>query len=636
MMYSKFGWQRLLTCLFLIFGLVAAQVPAANAQDNTKISRLGEYSGYSTRKYSEWVRTSQYVTARDGTKLALDVVRPSVNGKVVDEKLPILFIHQRYQRADMVDGKPVTQSSFILFWSYWVANGYILASSDMRGTGASFGSRNGELINEDATDAADVIDWLAVQPWSNGRVAMLGVSAQGISQFLAAGAAPKALKAIVPQMAMFDLYSFAYPGGIYRYEFLKSWAENLYSLDNVKAPVPVDEDTDGSMLKAAVAEHAKNVSVYSTSQNVLYRDSFYEKLNIRPYTDLSPNRFLNAINGTNIAIYQISGWYDMWPRDQAAWFNNLTVPKRIVFTPFSHGAGLNPGWGEMTKRFLKDDFSTLVLANFQLAEHLRFFDYYLKDIQNGIMKEAPIWYYVMGAPAGQAWRSSTQWPLANEQRQKLYLQGGKSGSISSINDGRLDQKMPDAASADQYVVDYTTTTGSTTRWHNGHGTNFYYGDMTEQGTKSLTYTSAPLTVTLEITGHPVIHLWVSSTAADGDFFVYLEDVDEKGFAEYITEGVLRASHRKLGTPPFQYMNLPWHPSNSADIAPLPKDQPVELVFDLLPTSKLFPIGHRLRIRIAGADADSYRTPTLNPAPIVSVFRGGGTASYIDLPVIPAK
>lgn len=620
----------------LLIAVALIIAPAVGAQSDTKVSKLGEYSGYSAPKYKDWVRTSQYVTVRDGTKLALDIIRPAVDGKPVDEKLPILYIHERYQRADMVQGTPVTQAGYKVFWSYWVSYGYVFATADMRGTGASFGSRNGELLDEDSRDASDVITWLADQPWSNGNVGMLGVSAQGISQWLAAGAAPKALKAIVPQMAMFDLFSFTYPGGIFRNEFLKSWADKLSYLDNVKPPVPVDEDKDGSMVKAAVAEHAKNVSVYQSSQEVPYRDGIYTKLNMHPYSDLTPNRFLQGVNSSSVSVYAIGGWYDMWARDQAAWMNNLTVPRRAIFTPFSHGAGLNPGWQKMRSRIANDNLNTLAIGNLELVEHLRFFDYTLKGIDNGIMKEAPIWYYVMSAPAGTAWRSTAQWPLPNEQRTRFYLEVGKSGSIASVNDGTLSTAVPTAQASDAYTVDYTTTMGTTTRWHNGHGTDFFYDDMTAQGKKSLTYTSAPLSADVEVTGHPVVHLWVSSTAADGDFFVYLEDVDASGYAMAITEGQLRASYRKLGTAPFNYMNLPWHSGTAADVAPLPKGAATELVFDLLPTSKVFAAGHRIRVRITGADVDSYLTPVLNPAPVVSIYRGGSAASYIDLPVIPAK
>lgn len=626
----------LLLTILTALAIVSVGAAPTAAQDGEKISRLGVYSGYSEPKYSEWVRTSQYISVRDGTRIALDVVRPSVNGSPVEDPLPVILIHERYHRAKFRGGVGVTQADFEPLWSFWVRYGYVLASSDMRGIGASFGSRPGEFTDSDSSDAYDVIDWLAAQPWSNGRVGMMGVSANGISQFVAAGSAHPALRAIIPQMAMFDMYDFAYPGGVYREEFLRAWSAHIHRLDQDTTPVPVDEDTDGALARAAVEAHKANLDIYASSQAAPFRDSTLEVIGAHGYLDGTISRFVPGINRSKVAVYQITGWYDMYPDHQAFWFNNLIVPQRIVFTPFSHGAGFVEGWRRTIDPLVNDDFNVLYAFVFHTTEHLRFFDYYLKDIDNGIADEPPVWYYVMGAPANQAWRSSDRWPLAGEQRTRFYFRGGPSGSIQSANDGLLLEESPAMASAsDTYTVDYTTSMGQSTRWHNGHGGDFFYGDMTRQGQRSLTYTTPPLDSALEVTGHPTLSLWVTSSAQDADFFAYLEEVDEDGYAHYITEGVLRASHRATQSAPYNNMGLPWHRSFEADMAPLPAGVPVELDFALLPTSNIFDGGHRIRIRITGADRDSFRTPQLDPAPQVNVYRDATHPSYAELPIIPA-
>ena len=147
----------------------------------------------------------------------------------------------------------------------------------------------------------------------------------------------------------------------------------------------------------------------------------------------------------------------------------------------------------------------------------------------------------------------------------------------------------------------------------------YPNTMMFNDKKGLTYTTPPLTTEVEVTGHPVVHLWVSSSARDGDFFVYLEDVSEASYSKYITEGNLRASHRAISTAPYEYLGLPYHRSYAEDIADLP-DQPVELVFDLLPTSYVFEAGHRIRVTITGADKDTALTPQLDPPPTVTLYR----------------
>jgi putative CocE/NonD family hydrolase len=151
--------------------------------------------------------------------------------------------------------------------------------------------------------------------------------------------------------------------------------------------------------------------------------------------------------------------------------------------------------------------------------------------------------------------------------------------------------------------------------------------------KGLTYTTPPLAAEVEVTGHPVVHLWVTSSARDGDFFVYLEDISEASYSKYITEGNLRASHRAISTAPYGYLGLPYHRSYAEDIADLP-GQPVELVFDLLPTSYVFDAGHRIRVTITCSDKDTGLTPQLDPPPTVHLYRKADHASYIVLPIIP--
>jgi putative CocE/NonD family hydrolase len=437
-------------------------------------------------------------------------------------------------------------------------------------------------------------------------------------------------------MTMFDLYSFSYPGGVFLDDALDMWANSTNELlDKQLPPVPVDEDVDGSLARAAQAEHQVNVNIHEQSSQQPYRDAVDGQTGEQTYLARSLYRFLPGINESGVAVYAIAGWFDGWPRDHAVWFDNLTVPKRVLFTPFDHVMGTDPGWQAMSGALLDGDFQIGQIATFLDAEYLRFFDHHLKGIDNGIMHEPPVWYYTLGAPADQAWSSSEEWPLANQEPTRYYFGAGPSGSVASLNDGSLDTTTPSAdVGQDDFVVDYATTMGPKTRWQRVVGGEFEYGDMAERGTASLTYTTPPLADPLEITGHPIVHPWVSSSADDGDLFVYLEKVQADGYVHYLTEGVLRASHRALADPPYRYIGLPYHRSFAEDVEPLPADTPVELVFDLHPTSVLFQSGERLRVRVVGADADTFLTPELDPAPTVSVHRDAAHASYIELPVIP--
>ena len=603
----------------LVLVLLIASLPLiapASAQDDGRVSAFGEYRGYSEPIYREWRRQSQYVAVRDGTQLAVDIIRPAVDGVPVDDPLPVIWTHHRYHRADVsASGGVFSIMDEFPDLARIVAYGYVIAVVDVRGGGASFGMRRGEFSPEETRDAYDMTEWFAAQPWCDGNVGMFGLSYLAITQYLAASTHPPHLKALFPMMAMFDMYQFAYPGGVFMENFVLSWGTGTIFLDKLQPAAPVDVDTDGAMLKAAIAEHAENWNIFPILEQSPYRDSLGPE-DIPIFATFNPSPFLDQINASGVAIYSLGGWFDMYPRDTLQWFNNLTVPQKVVLTPWSHNG----------------------TGGFDLvAEHLRWFDYWLKGIDNGIMDEPPLVYNVMGAPRGTEWRTTDQWPLPNEVPTAYYFDAGPSGSVKSVNDGLLTTAAPPPVAAqDDYVVDYTTTTGQTTRWTDGYGGGYDYPDMVTNDQKGLTYTTPPLETDTEITGHPVAHLWVTATTPDADFIVYLEEVDPDGTSTYLTEGTLRASYRATTDAPWNNMGLPFHRGNEADVAPLPPGEPVELVFDMQPTSNVFDAGHRIRITITGADADTYAALVFDPPPTVSLYRGGDHASHVVLPVIPAE
>lgn len=611
-------------------GLAAAQAPA-------KVSSFGTYSGYSTPRYAQWVRTSQYVTVRDGTRIAVDVIRPAVNGVAVGEPTPVVVEAARYHRARGNQNGILSYADLNPTYQTLLAHGYATAVYDVRGAGASFGSRAGEVTEVEARDAYDVIEWLAVQPWCSGKVGMQGFSYDGLSQLLAASQKPPHLAAIIPSVPTFDSYDVFYGGGIFRQSFVRGWSDLIAFLDREQRAVLVDEDKDGKLEMAAKVEHQANLPVFGGASTLPYRDSVVPTLGKAQYLKDTVSSHVVSISAAGVPTYLHGGWFDSFTRDQAQWFANLDGPKRMVFAPFPHALSPVQGWSATVLPLLNFAFTPPGGGTFLTTEHLRFYDRYLKGVENGIDREPPVTYLVMGAPAASAWRKSNTWPLQNEVRTRYYLQTPKSGTIDSTNDGHLGTTRPQVPrEPDRYTVDYSVTTGGTTRWHAATGGGFGYPDMRAQDRKSLTYTTAPLAADSEITGHPVVHLWVSSTAKDGDFFAYLEEVDATGRAWYITEGQLRASHRRLATPAWKNLGLPWHRSFQEDLRPLTPGEPTELTFDLQPTSNLFDKGHRIRVRLSGADAGNAATPVLQPAPTVSIYRDRERASYIDLPLIPAR
>jgi putative CocE/NonD family hydrolase len=217
--------------------------------------------------------------------------------------------------------------------------------------------------------------------------------------------------------------------------------------------------------------------------------------------------------------------------------------------------------------------------------------------------------------------------------------------VASANDGTLLARAkgePVSMARDELEVDPTSQMGTFSRWMNGYGARreepdgtTFFDERTGEDEKALTYTTAPLSEDLVIVGYPTIHLWVSSSHPDGDFFAYLEEIDVTGQAHYVSEGALRASHRALAEPPFENFGLPYHRSFPDDLADLPPGEPVELTFDLMGTAIVIDSGHRIRITITGADArnhELYPDPSGQDLPTISIHRGGEYASYVELPV----
>ena len=389
-----------------------------------------------------------------------------------------------------------------------VKHGYAVIVVERPGTGASFGVMTVSM-EAVAREDNEILDWIAAQGWCDGNIGMYGDSWQAMVQFTAASTGNPHLKAIFPAASQLEMYdSIEFPGGVYNKAFNSFAAGAISYLENLATPV--DRDKDGALL--AQARQERNNAILGQALTMVgqvpFRDSVLpdgEDL-WRDHLALYP--FIDRVNRSGVPVYMTVGWYDIFTRDMFFWYDNLTVPKRLTVRPLDH-SGMDATGFDL-------DYA---------AEALRWFDHWLKGIDNGIMGEPPIHYYAMGSPKREVWRTSDRWPLENQKPTRLYLGQGQTGSITSANDGYLTMAAPAAPEAfDAYTVDYTTTSGKKSRWvaidelHN-------YPDMRANDAKALTYTTAPLEADTEITGHPVAHLWLTTDAPDLDIFVYLEEVE---------------------------------------------------------------------------------------------------------------
>jgi putative CocE/NonD family hydrolase len=613
-----------------------------------KISRFGQYQGYSPALYDGYERRSLYLTLDDGTRLAYDLYLPTKDGIPADEPLPALFKYTPYLRTFTIydaDGHFLLGELRDLKWyqkamlrirskisdqghlmdavfnTGWLKtmlhHGYAVVVVERPGTGASFGVMD-PSFEVGAEQADEILDWIAAQDWCDGNIGMYGDSWQAMIQFAAASTGNPHLKAIFPVSSSLDSYSAVnYRGGVYNDTFntLFSWSTGALEA----LATPVDGDEDGLLLAQARAERSGS-TVGEKSVEVMKKYPFHDSTTADGENvwegDFALYPFIDRINKAGVPIYMTNGWYDLFTSDMFLWFANLTVPRRLIIRPFDHSE-------------VEGDASDL---DFGTEAH-RWFDYWLKGIDNGIMDEPPITYYTIGAPKKDAWQTSDQWPLSNQEQTRFYFDKGESGTVASANDGFLNVEAPAAPTTyDTYTVDYSTTSGGNSRWGAVLSASDY-PNMRANDEKALTYTTPPLETNVEVTGHPVVHLWLATDAPDLDVFVYLEEVDGKGNSTYITEGNLRASHRAQSVAPYDNLGLPHHRHYESDLEPIPAGEPFELIFDLLSTSYLFQAGNRIRITIAFADADNFDTPVLDPPPTLKLLRNTSYPTYIELPVV---
>jgi len=658
--------------------LLIATLPSTVAGES-KVSRPFEYAGYTAPEYGSYDVQTAYVATADGTRIALDIYLPK-DGPGTGP-FPVIFFYTPYQRSkinpETGEVRDFTSSGMGMFF---LSHGYAVVWADMRGTGASTGWLL-DFMPEIWRDGKEVVDWIAAQPWCDGNVGMGGGSYLGWSQTATASQKPKALKCIMPSVIPLEgSTGEVYPGGIYLQGFLKLWsgfmfpAQRNYCKDGCLPTKPViDEDGDGELHDEvpldvdgsgtflddpyppkyrdgqerlhiyydATKEHEKNYDYASWASELFFLDA--KTPTGHTVYELGPNAHVPGIMESGIPIYNVGGWFDGFARGTFELYCTLkgTNPSKVLMPPSYHGFTSGPFW----KHFGEDQRQ---LGAISLTEHLRFYDRYLKGIENGIDKEPPIYIYVMN---GEGWRFENEWPLERQVITAFYFDGNNGLSQTRESDG-----------SDTYQADFTHNSSygknNGNRWLSiGGQAPSQLPIRTEKDKQCLVYTSEELDEDMEVTGHPIVHFWASSTADYGDFFIYLEDVDESGEAIMVTEGQLRAGFAGLVDNDLEIASgkhnidvlpeLPWHGYETKHYTDkiFADGNVVKLTIDFHPTSWVFRKGHQIRLAIACADRPTFRLhPKLCPnntpddpdniVPTITLHRDTAHPSHIKLPVIP--
>ena len=582
---------------------------------------------------------SLYITARDGTRIAVDVYLPVLEPGIPESERrhPTALQTTRYHRSEETQRTNPELSTIMLEAKRWTDNGYAFVMVDARGTGASFGTRTGELSHAEIADYGDVLSWIAAQPWSTGRVGAYGVSYSGDTAELMLRLSHPALTASAPLYSDFDSYDdLLMPGGVLNTWFGETWFGLTNALDEVPGWVekvaagagvtleefratvmprvnPVDGANGLALRDAAILEHAGNVDSMALLREMPFKDDREGDVTIA----VMPYAFREEIEASNVPMLVLVGWHDAGtPAGALSRLEGFANHQEVIVGAWSHGGAF------LTDPFLESDPTP---DQAQLEEHfawqLAFFDRFVRGHeppQRGLKK---LRYYTNGEGA---WHEHTPWKSPAKLKTWFLRQ-----------DNALSLEAPTSAAgvgADEYRVDFELGTGSQSRWNTQSGGGaVIYPSQQKLDTQRLCYTSAPLENDLRVTGFPRVTLALRSSTPDGAVYAYLEDVAPDGTVTLITEGQLRLIHRKVSSRP-QPEALPRTPRSfaRADAMPMVVGEVSSIVFDLIPTSVLFRSGHRIRLAIAGHDKDHFQRYAEDQ--VLTLERNGANRSFLELPV----
>jgi predicted acyl esterase len=512
--------------VFLILALAVTLCLGA-AIPSSYGSRIQATSAGQSEKSTQPVRPlEQMVAMRDGVKLATNIYLPEGRGP-----WPVVLIRTPYGKEGQAIGS-----------NAWTGKGFALVTQDCRGRGKSEGPYRPFI--DDPGDGYDTVEWIASQPWSTGKVGMYGASAMGITANLAAIANPPHLTAMFVMVARSSIYSqSAFMGGVFRKELNEVWLKRM---------------------------NAEDV-LFETFKHNVY-DGFYDS-----------NELSKHWHKIRVPVYNYGGWYDIFSEGNIESFRGLQANggkgargnQKLMMGPWAHG--------QMEE--VKYPANSVVNAS---QEAMRWFEYWLKGTDNGIMKEPPVKYYVMGdvtdaqAP-GNEWHTAAVWPVP-----------AKVTSYFISPDGGLAETAPAVKeSTAAYVYDpknpVPTVGGANLTIKKGPMDQRAVGDRKDV----LKFSTAPLKQPVQVTGKVMVELWAESDAPDTDFMAKLVDVYPDGTERLVLDSAIRARFRE-GFDKEVFMK---------------KGHVYKLTIDLWNTSLVFNKGHRIAVHIT-----SSNDPRFDPNP----------------------
>jgi uncharacterized protein len=592
------------------------------------------------------VETNVMIPARDGVKLAADVYRPANDaGQPLDGKFPALLTRTPY-------GKGVSLPAEA---RYYASRGYVVVANDVRGRFASEGTWR--LMADDPQDGYDVVEWIAAQPWSDGKVGTFGTSYPGGTQHALAEMSPPHLTTMAPIDALSNCgVSGMRHGGAFELRFM-NWIFNQGASDSKAALAD-------PALRAALKENAARIRQHvdslpfhagTTPLKVVpeYESWLVQALRSGPESPFWKIKGMSVVDHVNayadVPVLHITGWYDSWTRQVTMNYEALAKakksPHRLVIGPWVHGGQNSNASGEV-------EFSTDAAIDLP-GVRLRWYDRWMRGEKNGVDEDAPVHIYVMGkgddrkSPAGRlkhggSWRVEREWPLSRAVAATYFLHSDLSLSP---------ERRSESAARTTYTFDPrhpVPTVGGNISSNANLMANGGYDQRPRDDTHAagnrlplserpdvLVFRTAPLDADVEVTGTVVVNLFVSSTAPDTDFTAKL--VDEippnpdypLGFDLNIGDSIIRARYRE---------------SLDRQSAPLSPHKIEQVSIRLYPTSNVFKKGHRIRVDVSSSnyprfDVNANTGEPLNESRRVvsadnTLWHDADHPSNVVLPIVP--
>ncbi|MEA2369504.1 MAG: uncharacterized protein QOH38_2222 [Thermoleophilaceae bacterium] len=502
------------------------------------------------------------ITASDGVNLSGDVHLPDAKG--------------RYPA--IVDMEPYGRSSSTTY----LKDGYAHVNTDVRGSGKSGGSLC-LLCYREQQDVKEVVEWVAHQPWSNGRVVLYGYSYSAITALLGAARKPPHLTAVIVGHPPTDPYrDVIWQNGLYLQGFVAQWFAGQTAAQSI-----------GAGPQSQALDRAQQEFVLETRLLPLDGPVYRER------------SVIARMKRIKVPTYVFTGWSDMYSRGDMWLIDGLAAKHKLLWIDASthhgkgHGGEVGAPYGDG-----KDPLGELAALSAEApkGEVRAWLDRFVKGHRNGIANKPRVRYFDMG---DRTWHAARSWRSVTKKRPRLYLSGAKSGTAHSVNDGTLASGLPTGRDSYQESYVYDPTAGSSIPIDREGPDGFLpYAPLDQRFDEphGLTYTTPPLKQALHLAGPSELRFWAITEGSDMAWVGRLVDVAPSGSARLITSGWLRASFRRVD------------PKRSRPGAPyLPDDRQVPVTLglqtlyrmDIWDTAYTLAPGHRLRLWLSSSDSPNH-------------------------------